>query len=173
MSLSLKKPNWKAIMSGARYARRRRGDFVLRMIGLSALTVAIGVLVILVASLVQTGHHAFTQSFLTLNVNISEEYVSAEDPFKGRYRNIINEAILEQFPQVTSAAEKRNVYKIPTPSAQYLLRDYIVKNPDDIGKTISFAVPVSDPYDQLAKGLINPDTLEEFRRLKNRPSGLV
>jgi len=167
MSLSLKKPNWKEIMSGTRYARRRRGDFILRMIGLSALTVAIGVLVILVASLVQTGHHAFTQSFLTLKVNISDDYVSADDPSKGRYRNIINEALLEQFPQVTSAAEKRNVYKIPTPAAQYLLRDYIIENPEDIGKTISFSVPLSDPYDQLAKGLINPDTPEEFRRLKN------
>lgn len=168
MSVSLKKPNWKEIMSGARYARRRRGDFILKLIGLSALTVAIGVLVILVASLVQTGHHAFTQSFLTLTVNISEEYVSADDPAKGRYRNIIQDALQRDFPEVTSSTEKRELFKIPTPAAQYLLRDYIIDNPEDIGKTIEFAVPLSDPYDQLAKRLINPDTPEEFRRLKNR-----
>lgn len=165
------KPDWRKIMSGRHYARRQRGDLVLKLIGLSALTVAIGVLVILISSLVQTGHYAFTQSYLNLKVDISTEFVSKEDPFKGRYRNIINDALAKEFPDVTNRAEIRKITGIPTPAAQYLLRDYVVSNPDLIGKTIDFSVPLSDPYDQLNKRLINPDTPEEFRRLKNDQVG--
>ena len=161
------KPNWREIMSGRRYARRQRGDLILKLIGLSALTIAIGVLVILIGSLVKTGHYAFTQSYLTLKVDISTEYVSADDPFKGRYRNVLNEALAKEFPDVTNRAEFRKLVGIPTPAAQFLLRDYVVANPGVIGKTIDFSMPLSDPYHQLNKRLIDPDTPEEFRRLKN------
>lgn len=166
MTAKLKKPNWKELMSGPRYARRKRGDMTLRAIGLSALFVAIGILMLLVGSLVMSGYPAFSQTYLTLNVDISEQYVSKEDPFKGRYRNIINDSIEGEFPAVTNRADLRKLTAMPSAAAQFLLRDYVVANPDVIGKTISFSVPVSDPYDQLNKGLIDRETPEEFRRLK-------
>ncbi|AWB35407.1 phosphate ABC transporter permease PstA [Orrella marina] len=166
MTAKLKKPDWKELMSGPRYARRKRGDMTLRAIGLSALFVAIGILVLLVGSLTMSGYPAFTQTYLTLNFDISEKYVSREDPFKGRFRNVVNDAIEAEFPQVTNRAERRRLTSMPSAASQFLLRDYVVANPHVIGTTIPFSVPVSDPYDQLNKALIDRDTPEEFRRLK-------
>lgn len=171
MTAKLKKPNWKELMSGRRYARRQRGDLTLRAIGLSALFVAIGILVILVSSLVMSGYPAFTQTYLTLDFNISEKYVSRDDPFKGRFRNVVNEALQAEFPEVTSAADKRKLASLPSAASQFVLRDYIVDHPELIGKTVRFSVPVSDPYDQLSKGLIDRETPEEFRRLKQDEIG--
>src|SRR5690606_21937634 len=81
-------------------------------------------------------------------------------------RNIVNAAIQEQFPEVTDRAEIRKLTTLPSAAAQFLLRDHIVANPELIGSTVRFAVPVSDPYDQLDKNLIDRSTPEEFRRLK-------
>lgn len=167
MTAKLKKPNWKELMSGPRYARRKRGDLTLRAIGLSALFVSIGILAVLIGSLTLSGYPAFTQTFLTLEFKISEEYVSKEDPFKGRFRNVVNNAIEAQFPDVTSRAEIRKLTAIPSAAAQFILRDHIVKNPSLIGQTVKFSVPVSDPFDQLYKGQIDRETPEEFRRLKS------
>lgn len=166
MKPQLKKPDWKVLMSGPRYARRKRGDMTLRAIGLSALFIAIGILVVLIGSLTLSGYPAFTQTYLTLEFKISEKYVSKEDPFAGRYRNIVNEAIEAEFPSVTNRAQLRQIAAIPSAASQFLLRDHIVSNPRLIGQTVQFSIPVSDPYDQLNKGLIDRDTPDEFRRLK-------
>lgn len=166
MEKMLVKPDWKAIMSGQRYKQRKRGDFILKSVGFTALSVAIGVLLLLIVSLVSSGHYAFSQTFLTLQFDISEEYVSREDPFKGRFRNVVNDAMGAQFPEV-SRADERKLRGLPSAQSQFLVRDYVVENPDVIGTKITFSVPVSDPYDQLNKGLVDRATDEEFRRLKS------
>jgi phosphate transport system permease protein len=51
--------------------------------------------------------------------------------------------------------------------AQFALRDMVVADPTLIGQTITLNVPVSDPFDQLNKGLIDRETPEQFRRVKN------
>jgi phosphate transport system permease protein len=44
----------------------------------------------------------------------------------------------------------------------------VIAHPEVIGTTIELAVPVSDPFDQLAKGLVKVDAPEEERRLDDR-----
>jgi phosphate transport system permease protein len=71
------------------------------------------------------------------------------------------------FPELTSSAEMRAAGGILSNSAQFELRDLLVADPSLYGQTLELTVPVSDPYDQLAKGLIDRDTPEEFRRVSN------
>src|SRR5690606_8884348 len=53
-------------------------------------------------------------------------------------------------------------------AAQFELRDRVVANPALIGQTVTLRVPVSDPYDQLNKGLIDRETPVENRRLNDQ-----
>jgi len=151
-----------------RIKKRKALDRLLFLSGLGALAIAVSVLIILIGSLVATGHSAFIQTYITLDLDISERYVKREDPFKGQYRNIINEALLQQFPGVTERSAQRQLFSLPSPAAQYMLRDHIASNPKLIGNTIRFAIPVSDPYDQLNKGLVLRETEEQNRRLKQQ-----
>jgi len=151
-----------------RVAKRHRRDGVLKAIGLSALIAAGLMLALLVASLVSSGYHAFTQTHLTLDFEIAADKVSSDTPDKGNYRTIVRDALQAHFPEVTRRADQRDVNKILSNGAQYILRDHVTDSPELIGTTVSLAVPVSDPYDQLAKGLIDPKTPETERRLDDR-----
>ena len=48
-----------------------------------------------------------------------------------------------------------------------MVRDAVVRDPSLVGRELTLRVPVSDPYDQLNKGLIDRDTPEDRRRLND------
>ena len=152
----------------ARLTRRKRQDSFLKASGLMALGIAGAMLALLVFSLVQSGYHAFTQTHLTLDFRITEERVEAGDPMDGNYRAIVRDGIQELFPEVTSRTAQRALNDIPSNGAQYILRDLVSEDPSLIGRTLTLAVPVSDPYDQLNKGLIDRATPEQNRRVSDQ-----
>jgi phosphate transport system permease protein len=165
---SHRKIDWSDPALTRRMAKRHRKDGVLMAIGFSALASACLMLAVLVVSLVYSGFHAFTQTHLTMSFDISADRVEAAAPEKGNYRAITRDALLSLFPEVTSRREQKALDDIPSNGAQYILRDHVVAHPEVIGTTIELAVPVSDPFDQLAKGLVKVDAPEEERRLDDR-----
>ena len=148
-----------------RLKRRHAEDRWLKIAGIGALAIAFGMLGLLVASLGYNGYSAFTQTHVTLDFEIAEERVDPANPAAGNYRAIVRDAVLGFFPEVTSKAAQRRLADIPSNGAQYQLRDRVVANPELIGTTVSMSVPVSDPFDQLAKGNIDRATPEENRRV--------
>lgn len=153
--------------SEARIRRRRRLDVVLRAVGLLSLGIAGLMLATLVGSLLVTGYPALTQSHVTLDYRITPDRVPADDPASGNFRAIVRDALAERFPEVTDRAGERAIAAMLTSNAQYLLRDHVVANPRLIGTTVSLPIPLSDPFDQLAKGLVDRDLPEENRRVKD------
>jgi phosphate transport system permease protein len=151
-----------------RLARRNRRDRRLRLIGQAALGAACLVLALLFGSLLYFGWPAFTQTHVTLQFDVSADRVPADNPDKGNYRAIVHEAIFARFPEVEARRDKKSLTGLVSNGAQYLLRDRIVADPGLIGGTVELTVPVSDPYDQLAKGLIDPATPEANRRLSDQ-----
>ena len=59
---AIARPNWKSPEMAARRRKRYAADRRLRWMGLAAITFAIGFLVILVGSLLNTGASAFVQT---------------------------------------------------------------------------------------------------------------
>jgi len=155
----------------ARVARRHRRDGVLRAAGFAALMSACLMLLMLMVSLAWSGYSAFTQTHVTLAFDVTADKVKAEKPEKGNYRAIVKDAVEARFPEVTARRDQKDLGDILSNGAQYILRDHVVANPDVIGGTVTLAVPVSDPYDQLAKGQIDPATPEANRRLNDQEVG--
>lgn len=148
--------------------RRKRSQFRLKLMGLSAIAIAFMMLALLVGSLVSTGYHAFTQTHIKVEVFLDPEKIDPENPAAGNFRDILTETLRTQFPDVADdRAALRRLTSMLSNGAQFTIRDAVVENPGLIGQTVTFDVPVSDPYDQLNKGLIERDTPEEFRRLKD------
>jgi phosphate transport system permease protein len=152
----------------ARRRRRYAADRRLQFYGIAAISFALGLLGILVTTLVLSGYAAFTQTFVRLEFPIPADAVDPAAPAEGNYRSIVQDAIVALIPGEHSPREAREIGAILTSSTQFVVRDAVVDDPSAIGSSISVSVPVSDPYDQLYKGLIDRDTPEDRRRLSDQ-----
>jgi phosphate transport system permease protein len=166
--------DWNSDKARRRVRRRYAADRRLQAYGIIAIALAVGLLGVLVASLVRTGFPAFLQTKVDLPIYVDASKVDAEDPASGNYRGLIKAALNKAIPDVPKD-QQRSVRKILTSHAAYILRDYVVDHPDSIGKTITLPIALSDPFDQLYKGVIpkHMDALnwvqeEWFERLQNR-----
>ncbi|MFD1509290.1 phosphate ABC transporter permease PstA [Lacimonas salitolerans] len=160
--------DWASPAFTNRLNKRKRSQLILKTLGLTAISIAFAMLFLLVASLISTGHHAFTQTHIEVEVFLDPEQIDADNPNSGNYRQIITDTLITQFPEVADdRAELRKLTSILSNGAQFTIRDSVVANPDLIGQTVAFNVPVSDPYDQLNKNLMDRETPEANRRLKD------
>ncbi|MDF1855280.1 phosphate ABC transporter permease PstA [Pseudooceanicola sp.] len=149
--------------------RRRRKQTRLQWIGLGAISIAFGMLFILVASLVSSGWTAFTQTHITLSVYVDPEEVPLKRLPRGGFDDVLAVSVAKMLPgtDMSVRATAKSVEGILSKGAQFKLRDMVVADPGLIGQSVTLKVPVSDPFDQLNKGLIDRDTPDEFRRVKN------
>jgi len=166
--------DWQSDKTNRRVRRRYAANRRLQAYGIIAIVLAIGLLGVLVTSIVSTGAPAFVQTKVDLQLDIDSAKVDPQDPASGNYRTIFRDAVANTVPGVTSK-NQRSITKIFSSDAPYIVRDYVVSHPDVIGKTVTLAIPVSDPFDQLYKGVIplKVDALSWsearwFERLKNR-----
>ena len=157
---------WASPHAMANLAKRRRSEFLLRAAGFGAISIAFLMLFILVSSLVSTGWQAFTQTHVAVEFNVDAERVKPDKIEGGNFRVIVKEAMVAAVPDVAGLKPK-DLADIVSDAAQFRLRDAVVADPGLIGQSVTMVVPVSDPYDQLNKGLIDRATPEENRRLSD------
>ena len=146
---------------------RARKQIRLQIYGIAAISFAFLMLGLLLVSLFSTGYKAFTQTHLTLEVFIDPAEVSVENLPRGGFNQLLEATLFGEFPQVTDPGDVRALRNIFSSAAQFELRDRVVEDPDLIGQTVTLRVPVSDPYDQLNKGLIDRETPVQNRRLND------
>ncbi|WP_281982532.1 phosphate ABC transporter permease PstA [Thalassorhabdomicrobium marinisediminis] len=151
----------------ASLGRRRRKERLLRASGLLAILFAFAMLGALFLSLISTGHSAFVQTHATLEVYVDPDEISEDRLPRGGFDAVLVAALDRALDGVAldERSTRRRVGAILSNGAQFQLRDRVAADPSLIGQTITLTVPVSDPYDQLNKGAIDPDTPEANRRL--------
>src|SRR5687767_10329162 len=159
-------------ISGAPAAARRRRRYAaerrLRLYGLAAITLAIGLLATLLTTIVINGRTAFVQTHITVDFPISPENVDPADPANGNWRAVVSDGIQALLPGAESPAQVRAMSQILTNNTQFFVRNAVLADPSVIGGTLTLAVPASDPFDQLEKGTILRGTAEENRRLDDQ-----
>lgn len=158
--------DWTSDRARSNVRRRHRSEMWLKGAGLASISIAFGFLLLMLASLVATGYQAFTQTHVTIDVPISPEHVNAEDPAAGNWRSVMRDAIRSMFPDAKGGSV-RDLAAILSDGAQFRVRDRVVADPALIGQTLSITVPVSDPFDQLNKGLVDRATPESQRRVND------
>ena len=168
-------PPWASEDALKRLRRRYAANRRLQAYGIIAISLAVGLLGVLLASLVTTGYLAFFQTKVALELYIDPAKLDAQDPAKGNFRAIVREAMTSQFPQAATDKQKTELTKILTSDAAYIVRDYVVTHPQTIGQRITLPFAVSDPFDQLHKGVIPREVealsyhqMRWFERLQNR-----
>src|SRR5690606_27414960 len=122
--------HWHSPSHHRRLRRRYAADRRLRMLGLGAIALALGLLGILVTSLVYTGYVAFAQTRVELNFRIDPALVQADDVRNGNFRRIVRDALFQQFPEVSSRRQQTQLAKLLSPGAEWIIRDHVVANPE-------------------------------------------
>lgn len=147
----------------ARYAAETR----LKLYGLAAIAVALGFLAFLLISLTYSGYRAFTQTMVTVEIDLSSAGVDPNDIMNANWRGIVRKELLSEVGDIPRA-EQKDFYALFTDQSPYLIRDEVIANPAKLQGVQKFVVPMSDPADQFIKGGISRDTPEGQRRITDR-----
>lgn len=153
-----------------RYAAEKR----FRMYGIAAILFAMSMLGILFTTVISTAIPAFTQTNITLEVELDPEVIDPEgkrdaDVLAGAdYRKLVRRAMFDLFPDVKKRRDKRQLYDMISPGAVFQVRDQVVADPSLIGKKVSFVLTASDDIDQFNKGQIDGTLPQSERRVKDK-----
>jgi phosphate transport system permease protein len=131
-----------------RYAAERR----FRLYGIAALVLTTAFLFVLVSDIVWRSIPAFTQYHAVLEVTVDPEKIDASNPAAGDFEGMVKTAWRDQFPSVTSRADRRLLNGLVSGAGGNELRRLVLADPSLIGKTVTVPVMLSDDADLFLKG---------------------
>ena len=152
----------------ARLKKRYQAEKRFRAYGMAAIITAGLILVFLLGSIVYSSLPAFSHHHVRLDINLSEDYVTADAPEDGNYLGLVRAALRDHFPQVTGRRDKRALYKILSIGASDGVATRVIDDPRLIGTRVSLYVPLSDDIDLMLKGLIDRNLPESDRIVSDR-----
>jgi phosphate transport system permease protein len=148
--------------------RRHAADRRLRLYGITAISLAVGLLAVLVLSLVVTGWTAFTQTRVRVDFPVAAERLDPADPGRGDFRAITRAGVALLAPGGDASPEElRALESILTRNTPLLVRAAILRDPSVIGGTLTLEIPAADPVDQLHKGRIDRTAPADQRRISD------
>jgi len=148
-----------------RYAAERR----FRWYGIVAIASSLGFLALLLTSIVIKGTPAFTQTFLQIEVTLTEDALGvAADATpaelrRANYAGVVKSAMRDRFPDVDGRSEKKALYGLVSTGADYQLAHRVAADPSLIGQTVSMWVPADDELGALVKrdaDFTDPESLQ-------------
>ena len=160
-----------------RYKKEKR--FIL--IGRMAVSLTIIFLVILLGSIILRGISGFYTTNISLKTNLSEEIIdpdqnkNIDEIFKASWRKVSRVAIysiLDEYNdnkniEKSTRKEKRDFIRLFSRSSEFYVRDYALKNINDIGGVVAINVPASSLVDQYLKGKIDINLDESNRPISD------
>lgn len=154
--------------------KRHRTERRLKWAGLTAITIAISFLVILISNIFLNGYTALLQSEAQVQIDIpANELIDQNgdiDPQKSMSFNwdgLVKKSFRKSFPDVTGMMDKRSLGDLISDNAGYELRLAIEKNPDLLEHD-TFWIKTSDDVDMYMKGRLDPSLPEQMRRLNDK-----
>ena len=151
--------------------RRRRKEALFRFTGMLATTVGVAFLGVFFWTLIAEGASAFKQTFLKLDIELSEEVLAPGGELDLAYADfdgLVRSALRKELPEVSGRRDRRELYRIVSIGAGYQLRDLIAEDPELLGTTQTLWVPASSNVDMLIKGNIDADLDESLRPISDK-----
>ncbi len=163
-----------ADLSDARIKKRYAEEARFRWYGLTAIALAVAMLIFLLGTIAAQGYSAFTQTHIALEVEFDKDEIDPKgtnDPAvigKANNRGISRKAIRKAFPEVRSRRDRRELFKVFSNGVPFELRALAMSDPSLIGSTQTIWVKASADIDMLQKGFINRDVPQSERRVNDK-----
>lgn len=162
--------DWQSDAMKSLRKRRYAADRRLQIYGMVAIAFALGFLALLIGTLTFTGYKAFTQTMVSIEIDLSSQELDREDLMGANWRNLVRDAMRERIGDLPRSDE-RDYFNMFTSSAPFLVRDAVMANPSLLEKKHTYLIPLSDPLDQLSKGEIDRNTPANQRRVNDQQIG--
>mgnify|MGYP000256465290 CR=1 FL=1 len=140
-------------------ARRYRREKMFRMWGILSIGFSILCLVILFTDIISKGYGAFQQTYIEIEVTYDQDVMELynlldEKQFAlANFDGVVKKAMQTRFPDVTARNDKRELSKLISSDAAFMLADRLRANPRLLGKTESLWVLSDDDVDTYFKSL--------------------
>ncbi len=145
----------------ARLKARYRSEFLFQALGLGALLVAAGFLVIFLSTIVTQAIPAFTQHYLKITVELKPETFNPQNATgaalpaaigQANFDAAVNGALRSYFPAATDRTSRRALGNLISSGAPSILRREVMANPAWLGTTQTAYLPLDDSADLYFKG---------------------
>jgi len=152
-----------------RYARERRFQWYGRL----AVLIGFVFLFILLSDVFIKGTPAFTQHYINVPINFDPELLgispeATPDEIAGAdYLAVIKSSLRTLFPDVSSAQEKKQLYRLISLAGEYALRDLVIADPKLLGTTSDIWLLAHSEAGSYLKGQVSADSPEAERRVKD------
>ena len=148
-----------------RYKKEKRFIFLGRV----AVSLTIIFLVVLLGSIILRGISGFYTTNITIKTSLTQKIIdptekrNTKEIYKASWRKISKQSIytiLDDYNknkniEKNSRKEKRAFLKLFSRSSEFYIRDYTLKNLNDIGTIVNITIPASSLVDQYLKGKID------------------
>ncbi len=148
-----------------RLKARYRAEFIFKALGLGALLVAAGFLVIFLSTIITQAIPAFTQNYIKLAVELKPETLNPDNASgadltkalgAANYDGLVAGAMRAYFPAATDRNARRSLGNIMSSGAPSILRREVLANPSWLGTTQTVYLPLDDNADLYLKGQTSP-----------------
>lgn len=153
-----------------RLKARYRSEFIFQALGLGAVLIAAGFLVIFLSTIITQAIPAFTQNYAKLTIELKKETFNPQNATgadlvkaidAANFDGITAAAMRSFFPNATDRVARRALGNVLSSGAPTALRRQVVANPSWIGTTQTVYLPLDDNADLFLKGLLAPtDTMK-------------
>lgn len=157
-----------------RYAREKRFKFY----GLLSVMTGLAALLFLLSTILSNGWGAFTQSYVRLSLDLDPEVLGIDDPTDDQqwqyasHSLVIKAAMRERFPEMRTRSEKKRIYRLVSPGADYQVSQMLYDR-SLLGQTVEVWLPADDDVDAFMKGYIDRTLPEDERRVKDADIALI
>jgi phosphate transport system permease protein len=170
------RPDRSILEPDARSRARNRAEARFRAYGLTALLIGLACLVILLGSILWNGLGAFTQTRLTIPVELLEAELDPEGTRNPAaitkvstfgYNDVIENALARAIAAtgVQTEIEPDDLSDILSGGAAAQIRDRVLADPSLIGRTVEFELLVSSRVDGYLKGRVSRQSLANDKNL--------
>ncbi len=180
-----RKPHGGSLMTlSKRTARRNAAEKRFQMYGIAAIAIGLLMLIILVSTIISRGVGAYSQTFVTLQVELLEskldksgtrdlEKIKKVSTFG--YAPLIKNAFSAKTEElgIQTDLPAKDQAAILSKSAPAQLRDYVIANPDKIGETIEFRFLANSRVDGYMKGRVSRESIANDKSISTEQLDFV
>ena len=157
-----------------RIKKRYQAEKRFRMLGIGSIAIAIFFVFLLLFKVFSTGSTAFIKTTIQTEVDFNKELLELgeiENPTvdqikSAEFFDVTYKAATGLYPY-SNDDEERNVKQLLSGNYETEIKNYLINNPDVLGKKVTIELTSSDDLDQLHKGNFPRDIPEDRRRLNN------
>lgn len=137
----------------ANLRRRHRAEARFRWFGRISIAFGVVCVLFLFTDIISKGVGAFVQTKIAIEINFDQDALgltpqSSEQEIKAAsFNRFFRKLIQQQYPEITSRKQRRELYSLYTSDTSLILRDMIINDPSLIGTTQSIELIADDDVD--------------------------